>query len=108
MKQNTKLKNFDFAKEGYAEFEIDEVFALINLSRACMREINAVILSTIPEEVIVNYELPLFLENKKINGKKLDVRYRKFNAFLRDKYSKKFSCSDSIIRTYFNNVQNID
>lgn len=99
-KQTTELKDFDFAKKNYAEFEIDEVFALINLSRICMREIDSSILLSIPEEAIANYELPYFLENKKLNGLELDRKSRKFSAFLMHKYGKKISCADTSIRIY--------
>ncbi|MGP5176524.1 hypothetical protein, partial [Psychrobacter immobilis] len=44
-KKTTELKGFDFAKKSYAEFEPNEVFALINLSRICMREIDSIMLS---------------------------------------------------------------
>ncbi|MGO2340202.1 MAG: hypothetical protein ACTH5M_06370 [Psychrobacter sp.] len=94
------MKDFDFAKKNYAEFEIDEVFALINLSRICMREIDSSILLSIPEEAIANYELPYFLENKKLNGLELDRKSRKFSAFLMHKYGKKISCADTSIRIY--------
>jgi len=46
-KKTTELKGFDFAKKSYAEFEPNEVFALINLSRICMREIDSIMLSSI-------------------------------------------------------------
>ncbi|WP_201566336.1 hypothetical protein [Psychrobacter immobilis] len=102
-KKTTELKDFDFAKRSYAEFETNEVFALINLSRICMREIDSIMLSSIYEEDIANYELHIFLENKKLNGLELDVKSRKFSAFLRHQYGKKISCAESIITAHFEN-----
>lgn len=107
-KQTTELNGFDFAKESYAEFEIDEVFALINLSRVCMREIDSMILSTISEEAIANHELLSFIKNKKLNGIKIDRKSRKFSSFLQHKYGKRISCADSVIRAHFNSIECID
>lgn len=103
-KKITELKGFDFAKKSYAEFETNEVFALINLSRICMREIDSTRLSTISEEAIANYELHFFLENIKLNGIELNVKSRKFSALLRHQYGKNISCADSVIRAHFKNA----
>ena len=102
-KQSTKLNGFDFSKESCLEFDVNEVFALINLSRICMREVDATILSTIPKEAIVKYELLRFLENKKNKGLELDTQSRKLNVFLRNKYGEEISCSDSVLRSYLKN-----
>ena len=59
-KQATELNGFDFSQQSYAEFEVNEVFALINLSRVCMRKVDSMMLSTIPDESIATYELPNF------------------------------------------------
>lgn len=102
--QPTELNGFDFAKKSYAEFEINEVFTLLNLSRICMRETDSAVLSTIAEEEIAHYELPSFLENKKLNGLKIDVKSRKFSAFLQHQYGKKIPCADTVIRTHLKNA----
>jgi hypothetical protein len=99
-KQPAELNGFDFAKKSYAEFEINEVFALINLSRICMRKIDSTVLSSITEEAILDYELPKFLENKKLNGLTEDVKSRKFSTFLQHQYGKKMLCADAVIRAH--------
>lgn len=101
--RTTKLNDFDFAKESSLEFEINEVFALINLSRICMREVDTAVLSTISEEMLVNYELSIFLKNNQLNGIELDRTAHKFKSFLRHQYGKEILCSDSVIRAYFEN-----
>ncbi|AEF04626.1 hypothetical protein [Alteromonas naphthalenivorans] len=103
-KQSTKLNGFDFSKKTYDEFEVNDVFALINLSRVCMREIDSLVLSTISEESIASYELPRFLANKKLNGLTVEVKSRKFAAFLQHQYGKKMSCADALLRDHMENA----
>lgn len=103
-KQSTELNGFDFSRKSFSEFEVNEVFALINLSRVCMRKIDSLMLSTIPEESIANYELPNFLSNKKLNGLTVDVKSRKFNAFLQHQYGKKMLCADALLRAHLENA----
>ncbi|PSU90890.1 hypothetical protein C0W35_16070 [Photobacterium kishitanii] len=103
-KQTTELNGFDFSQQSYVEFEVNELFALINLSRVCMRKIDSMMLSTIPDESIAIYELPNFLANKRLNGLTVDVKSRKFKAFLQYQYGKKMSCADSLVREYEKNT----
>ncbi len=103
LKQATELNSFDFSHKSYAEFEANEIFALINLSRVCMRKIDAMMLSTIPEENIAKYVLPVFLANNKLNSLTTDAKSRKFEAFLLHQYGKKMECADRILRAYFKN-----
>jgi hypothetical protein len=103
-KQSTKLNGFDFSKKTYDEFEVNDVFALINLSRVCMREIDSLVLSTISEESIAGYELPNFLANKKLNGLTVEVKSRKFAAFLQHQYSQKIACADALLREHVENA----
>lgn len=103
-KQPTKLSGFDFSKKTYDEFEVNDVFALINLSRVCMREIDSLMLSTISEESIASYELPSFLANKKLNGLTVEVKSRKFAAFLQHQYGQKISCADALLRAHLENA----
>jgi hypothetical protein len=103
-KQPTELNGFDFSKMTFSEFEVNEIFALINLSRVCMRKVDSLMLSTIPEESIANYELPDFLDNKKLNGLTVDVKSRKFNAFLKHQYGKKMSCADTVLKVHVKNA----
>ncbi|MDV6315207.1 hypothetical protein [Idiomarina sp. HP20-50] len=102
-KQPTELNGFDFSKISFSEFEVNEIFALINLSRVCMRKVDSLILSTISEESIANYELPAFLANKKLNGLTFDIKSRKFNAFLQHQYGKNMSCADAVLRAHVEN-----
>lgn len=97
-KQSTELNGFDFSKKSFSEFEVNEVFALINLSRVCMRSVDSLILSTIPEENIAGYELPNFLSDKKLKNLTIEVKSRKFNTFLQHQYGKKISCADALLR----------
>lgn len=103
-KQTTELNGFDFSQQSYAEFEVNEVFALINLSRVCMRKVDSMMLSTIPDESIATYELPNFLANKKLNGLTIDTKSRKFTAFLQHQYGKKMSCADALLRAHVANT----
>lgn len=99
-KQATELNGFDFSLQSYAEFEVNEVFALINLSRVCMRKIDSMMLSTISDESIAIYELPNFLANKRLNGLTVDVKSRKFTAYLQHQYGKRMSCADVLLRAH--------
>jgi hypothetical protein len=69
-----------------------------------MRKVDSLMLSTIPEESIANYELPDFLDNKKLNGLTVDVKSRKFSAFLQHQYGKKMSCADTVLKAHVKNA----
>ncbi|EPL3927459.1 hypothetical protein [Morganella morganii] len=98
-----KLNSFDFSSTSHSEFKANDIFALINLSRVCMRKIDEMVLSTVHEENIVRYILPTFLSNKKLNGLKLNVKARKFNAFLQQQFGKKMECANSLLKDYLEN-----
>lgn len=104
LKQATELNGFDFSRKSYAKFEANEIFALINLSRVCMRKIDEMMLSSIPEEYIAKHLLPSFLANKKLNSLTTDVKSRKFEAFLQHQYGKKMECADNVLRAYLKNT----
>lgn len=82
----TNIYDFDFITKKPLEFNIDEIFALINLTRICMRLIDEKILSSITLEQIIMYEIPIYLNENKLHSIDLNVKIRKCKQYIHTKY----------------------
>jgi hypothetical protein len=102
--KTTELYNFDFSKKEYSIFSVEEVFALVNLTRVCMRIIDNSIVSTLDLKDIAQFEMSEFLENKSLNRLPIAKRLRKFRAFLKYKYGVSIPCSENEYNGYVVNI----
>jgi len=89
----TQLYDFCFSKQECSSFTVNEIFALINLVRVCMRKVDEAIMFGLELNDIAKYEFNI-LRNKDINFIYHPKRLRKFNRLLLMKYGVKFDIKE--------------
>jgi hypothetical protein len=102
--KTTELYDFDFSNREYSTFSVKDVFALVNLTRVCMRLIDEVVVSTVAPKDIAQFEIGEFLENKSLNGMVESKKVRKFKAFIQHKYGVSIECSEEDYNDYVANA----
>jgi len=104
MAKPSELYDFNFSKEEYSSFSVNEVFSLVNLTRICMREVDKIVVSTLSIEDIAQYEISEFLKNDDIKRLKISSKIRKFRAFIKHKYGTPLQCSEEEYTAYVSNA----
>lgn len=92
--KGVNLFGFNFSSAKVSEIYIEEAFALTNIIRVCLRQIDSNIIETISEESIQKYEAKRFFHESKTKHLKLSTGLRKFNAQLIQKYAQETPCSE--------------
>jgi len=98
----TQLYDFCFTNQECSTFTVNEIFALVNLVRVCMRKVDEVITFGIEYNKIAKYEFNL-LKSGKLNLNNNSKNLRKFNTLLKNKYGVKFNIKEDEYLSFFNN-----
>jgi hypothetical protein len=85
--QPTSLPGLSFASQTYSVNTEQEAFSLLNLCRVVMEKYDALLCSTIPQAHMESFALNHFISsNRKLRGRSLTDRYRKFSTHFRESY----------------------
>jgi hypothetical protein len=86
-KQPSVLSDLQFTSQNYLVSTEKEAFSIINLCRIVMESYDQLLVSTIPQRNLEEFELKRFMaSNKAIAGHKIEARFRKFSAQFRQNY----------------------
>jgi len=96
--QPAKIYEFDFSKSDYSTFSPDEALALVNLTRVCVKKVDACIMASFGRLDIANFEAKEFLSNPAHKHLNEFRQSRKFRAILRQKYGQGVECLDTDFR----------
>lgn len=85
--QPATLPGLSFTSQNFSVSTEQEAFSLLNLCRVVMEKYDDLVCSTIPQPNMESLALNDFISaNKKLRGRLLNDRFRKFSAHFRDNY----------------------